>query len=212
MGDLSPQTEKAPNAKPGRVDVEAIRALVSPLLLAHGMELFDLEWTTGPLGRVLRVIIERPVGPEVAQPGSGVTLDDCVHVSRDLSTALDVTDLLPLAYSLEVSSPGLDRPLVRAADFKRQLGKLAKVKLVEPAPDGQRVLRGTIAGVDEECIRLDVDGNLHEVRIDQMKEAKLVFELGGQPKKGPRPHKAPRPPKAPKRTRRKAHGAKKTAG
>ena len=205
MGDVSPQPVTAEQNKASRVDLDKIRALVSPLLLVHGLDLVDLEWTTGPLGRVLRVIIERPVAAGDAL-GSGVTLEDCVQVSRDVSTVLDVEDIVGPAYSLEVSSPGLDRPLKRAADFRRQLGKLAKLKLVEPAADGQRVLRGSIAAVEDDLVRMDVDGKPHEVRIDNVKEAKLVFELGAQPKKGARTKKAP------KRTRRPARGSGKTAG
>lgn len=188
------------------VDLDAMRELASPLLLAHGLELVDLELTGGPLRRVLRVTIERPEGRDGVEAGPAVTLDDCVRVSRDLSTALDVEDLVEANYSLEVSSPGLDRPLTQLSDFRRQLGKLAKVRLIEPAADGQRVLRGTIADVEVDRIVMKVDGNLHEVRLENVKEAKLVFELGGQPKKGARSNKARR------RGHRAPRGAKKTAG
>src|SRR5690606_12555219 len=116
-------------------DVAAVRALVEPVVAAHGLELVELEWASGRQGLVLRVVIDHPEPPpaEPAAPAAleagGVTLDDCVRVSRDLSTALDVEDPVAHSYSLEVSSPGIDRPLRSARDFRRQVGRLAKVKL-----------------------------------------------------------------------------------
>lgn len=186
-----------------KVDLVAVRALVEPVVVAHGLELVDVEWQSTHHGQVLRVIIERPLdedGPgdateaaaeEAAAEGdppgltpiAGVGLGDCVAVSRDLSTALDVEELVDARYNLEVSSPGLDRPLKTARDFRRQVGRLAKVKLLEPAPDGQRVLRGTIVRADDETFEMNVDGNPHRVRLANIDVAKLVFELPQQPKK-----------------------------
>src|SRR5690606_20069475 len=103
--------------------------------------------------------------------------------------ALDGDEIIDHAYNLEVSSPGLDRPLRSERDFRRQRGRLAKVKLHEPAPDGQRVLRGTILEADAAGLRMEVDGNLHRVPFDNITEARLVFEIGAQPKKGGRARK-----------------------
>ncbi len=180
-----------------KVDLAAVRELVEPVVIAHELELVDVEWQSTHHGQVLRVIIEHPLGDETAvsttEPGealasatvAGVSLEHCVAVSRDLSTVLDVEELVDARYNLEVSSPGLDRPLKTARDFRRQVGRLAKVKLLEPAPDGQRVLRGTIVRADDETFEMTVDGNSHEVRLANIDVAKLVFELPQQPKKRP---------------------------
>lgn len=134
-----------------------------------------------PRGKAPRAQAPRAQAP-LAQ--GGVSLDDCVHVSRDLSVALDVADLIPHAYRLEVSSPGADRPLTSAADYARNVGRLAKCKLTAPAPDGQMVLRGPILGATATSVRIEVDGKAHEAFFTNIREAKLVFEVGGAPKPG----------------------------
>lgn len=161
----------AANAVPERA-----RALVEPLASAHGLEIVDIEWS----GRVLRIVIDRPEG------AGEVSVDDCTRLSRDVSTALDVEDFITKSYSLEVSSPGLDRPLRSARDFRRHVGKLCKVKLREPALDGQRVLRGRLHEVSEATIGMEVDKKHHEVALDNIAEARLVIEFGPEPpqKKG----------------------------
>lgn len=131
---------------------------------------------------------------------SGVTLEDCVSVSRDLSTALDAVEIIPQRYNLEVSSPGLDRPLKTAKDFSKQVGRLAKLKLNEPASDGQHVLRGTLSEVAGDTIVILVDGKRHDVQLDNIHQAKLVFELGAQKKKGQPAQKKKRPGRQRKRT------------
>jgi ribosome maturation factor RimP len=195
-----------PAAPQGRkIDLAAVRAVAEPVAVAHGLELVDVEWASTHHGMVLRVIIERPLStdrlssdslgeppPKPSEPTvSGVALGDCVGVSRDLSAALDANETIDAKYNLEVSSPGLDRPLTTTRDFRRQLGRLAKIKLVEPAADGQQVLRGTIQSVGEDESRptvcLLVDGNVHEVTLENVQLAKLVFELPSQPKKTGQP-------------------------
>ncbi len=159
-----------------------IRAAIEPVLRAHGVELADVAWTTEHASLTLRVTIERPL-PEGTkwrpELGFGVNLDDCADVSRDVSTALDaIDDVMPAAYSLEVSSPGLDRPLHGAKDFARFAGALVKVKLKKPAADGQRLLRGTLLDVaDVGCIAVLVDGKRLDASIEDVAEANLVFEL-----------------------------------
>jgi ribosome maturation factor RimP len=118
-----------------------------------------------------------------------VTLEDCVEVSRDVSSVLDVAELIPHRYNLEVSSPGLDRPLRGAADFARFRGRSARVKLGRPAPDGQRLLRGTLDEAPEGAVAVVVDGKRIEVPLADVVEANLVFELSPQPKKGARQEK-----------------------
>lgn len=170
----------------GGVDLGRVRAALGPVLSAHDVALVDLEWTTDRAGWTLRVTIERPGSLE---DSGGVTVEDCTEVSRDASAVLDVEDLIPQRYHLEVSSPGLDRPLRAWADFERFAGRVVRVKLSRPAPDGQRVLRGPLescAGEQgEPRVAVVVDGKRIEVPFADVAEANLVFELAAQPKKGP---------------------------
>lgn len=180
------------------IDLERIRAAAIPVLEAHGVALVDLEWTTERVGWTLRVTIERiPSEGEAPAASSGpsawgVTLADCAEVSRDLSTALDVADAIPCHYSLEVSSPGLERRIRSRADFTRFQGMLAKVKLSRPAPDGQRVLRGTIEESPEETVAFFVDGKRIEVPFTDVEGGNLVYELATSPKSKPTAKKGSR--------------------
>jgi ribosome maturation factor RimP len=183
-----------PNEAQPDARLPAIRAVVEPVLAAHAVELCDLAWTSAGSGGglTLRVTIERP-GPEgeVWQPekGFGVTLDDCADVSRALSAALDADDTIDHHYTLEVSSPGLDRPIRGARDFARFRGALAKVKLSRPAPDGQRVLRGSLLEAGAGLVAVEVDGKRIEVPEADVAEANLVFEMGADSRKGTGPRK-----------------------
>ena len=176
------------------VDLARVRAGIAPVLATHGVVLVDLEWLTERSGWVLRITIEKEGSTELGHvaphpPGSrpqtpwGVTLEDCAEVSRDASAVLDVEDLIPQRYHLEVSSPGLDRPLRTAAEVARFTGHTAKVKLRHPAPDGQRVLRGLLDAAPEGKVAVIVDGKRIEVPHGDVAEANLVFELVAQPKK-----------------------------
>jgi|HubBroStandDraft_6_1064221.scaffolds.fasta_scaffold285827_2 ribosome maturation factor RimP len=178
MQHASPSPDTTP-LKAG-VDLGRIRAALAPLLSAHGVDLVDLAWLTERAGWTLRITIERPGSTD---GGGGVTLADCSEVSRDASTILDVEDIIPHHYNLEVSSPGLDRPLRTPAEFARFAGKLAKVKLDGPTADGQKVLRGTLAAAPEGQVAVVVDGRRVEVPFASVVEAQLVFELTPQPKK-----------------------------
>src|SRR5215813_9156183 len=112
---------------------------------------------------VLRVQIDRP-GP-ASRAEDSVSVDDCATVSRELSAILDVEDVIPAAYTLEVSSPGLDRPLRRAADYERFAGRRAKIVTREKV-DGQTFFKGTLAGVDGEAVLIDAeDRKRHRVPL-----------------------------------------------
>ena len=117
----------------------------------------------GGAGMVLRVQIDRP-GP-AATADESVSVEDCAHVSRDLSALLDVEDVVPTAYTLEVSSPGLDRPLRGRGDFDRFTGRRAKVVMREPV-DGQTFFKGRLAGVEADAVLIDSDdGRRHRVPV-----------------------------------------------
>lgn len=149
-----------------------LNALAEPICAAHGVELVDVRLEREPGGQVLRVLIDREGTGDT--PKSGVTLADCKQVSRDLATALDVHDVIGSRYRLEVSSPGVDRPLVKLSHFVRFAGEEAKVSLREPLA-GRRNFHGKLLGVDGETVRLEQDGT--EVRLPHrdIVKANLVF-------------------------------------
>lgn len=163
-----------------------VREVLGPILAAHGIDLVDVVWSGGPGGRTLRITIERLAlqikGASEEEAGFGVSLEDCADVSRDLSAALDLDDFVPGAYSLEVSSPGLDRDLRNPDDLRRFEGRRAKVKLRRPAKDGQRLLRGTLESCDATSLAMRVDGKRLVVPFEDITEANLVFELPTTPK------------------------------
>jgi ribosome maturation factor RimP len=175
------------------IDLDRIRAVVQPVLSTHGVSLVDVEWFTEQGAWTLRLTIERESAVAAGDVGGGVTLEDCAEVSRDVSSVLDVQDdIIAHKYSLEVSSPGLDRKLRTATDFQRFVGKTARVKLSKPAPDGQRLLRGPLAEAPEGMVAVIVDGKRIEAPYADVAEARLVFELAPQPKKGTRQNKGQR--------------------
>jgi ribosome maturation factor RimP len=182
MQPTKPGTKTEAQESKAGVDLPRVRAAVAPVLSAHGVSLVDLAWQTDRVGWVLRITIEREGSTEL---GGGVTLADCAEVSRDTSAVLDADDeLVPHHYNLEVSSPGVDRPLRTAADFVRFSGRSARVKLRRPAPDGQRVLRGALEEAPEGTVAVRADGKRIEVPFADVAEANLVFELNPEPKKG----------------------------
>src|SRR6476469_4780542 len=114
--------------------VEQVREAADRVAGSYGLEIFDVQFRREAHGMVLRVQIDRP-GPAATAEDS-VSVEDCSHVSRDLSALLDVEDFIPIAYTLEVSSPGLDRPLRQLDDYRRFAGRRAKVVVRQPI-DGQ---------------------------------------------------------------------------
>ncbi len=172
-----------PHEAPASGVRDAIVRVVEPVVAAHHCELVDLEYRREPVGWVLRVYVER-IGHDPRNRIGGVGLDECVHVSRDLSTALDVADLVPHAYQLEVSSPGLERPLTKAQDYRRFVGLRAKLRLHDPidlpahgAP--RRAFRGEILSVPERgesfVLRDDEVGEI-ELPLARIAKSHLVYE------------------------------------
>ncbi|MBI3493047.1 MAG: ribosome maturation factor RimP [Acidobacteria bacterium] len=155
--------------------IEQVRALAARVAGTFGLEIFDVQFRREATGMVLRVQIDRP-GPS-ASAGESVSVEDCAHVSRDLSAMLDVDDLVPTAYTLEVSSPGLDRPLRRADDYRRFTGRRAKLVMREQV-DGQGFFKGRLGGVDGQDVLIDADdGRTHRVRLDVITRANLEVEF-----------------------------------
>src|SRR5881394_3436001 len=125
--------------------VEKVREIAGRVAADRGLEIFDVQFRREAPGMVLRVQIDRP-GP-AATAEESVSVEDCALVSRDLSAVLDVDDVVPVAYTLEVSSPGLDRPLRGIADYRRFAGRRAKLVMRE-AVDGQMFFKGRLGGVE----------------------------------------------------------------
>jgi ribosome maturation factor RimP len=155
--------------------VEQVRALASRVAGSYGLEIFDVQFRREASGMVLRIQIDRP-GP-AARAEDSVSVEDCAHVSRDLSAMLDVDEIIPTAYTLEVSSPGLDRPLRHADDYRRFTGRRAKL-VMRDAVDGQKFFRGTLAGVENDTVLIDeTEGRRHRVPIDVITRGNLEVEF-----------------------------------
>ena len=155
--------------------VEQVRSVAGRVAASYGLEIFDVQFRREAPGMILRVRIDRP-GP-AASAEESVSVEDCARVSRDLSAVLDVEDVVPTAYTLEVSSPGLDRPLRRPDDYRRFAGRRAKVVMHERV-DGQGFFKGRLGGVDgaEVVIEAD-DGRTHRVPLNLIARANLEVEF-----------------------------------
>src|SRR5499427_1962471 len=155
--------------------VDKVRAIAERVAASFGLEVFDVQFRREAPGMVLRIQIDRP-GP-AATAEESVSVDDCAHVSRELSAILDVEDVVPSAYTLEVSSPGLDRPLRRVDDYRRFAGRLAKIVMRENV-DGQGFFRGKLAGVDGTDVLIEADdGKTHRVPLGAITRANLEVEF-----------------------------------
>lgn len=145
-----------------------IATLLVPTVESLGLELLGVEYLTAPGGAVLRLYIDMPAGAD-----RQVGIEDCEAVSREVSAQLDVADPISANYTLEVSSPGVDRPLFTPAQFERFAGDNAKVGLKLPQ-DGRRKLQGRILRVEGDSIVFDVDGAEWLVAMDNIEKARLV--------------------------------------
>jgi ribosome maturation factor RimP len=162
---------------------EALRGAVTRIARSYGLELFDVQFRRESIGWVLRVTLDREPKAGSAPEGrteDPVGIDDCRRVSDDLSALLDVEpDLLGEAghaYTLEVSSPGLDRPLRGEADYRRFAGRLAKIVTCEPVA-GQSHFEGRLAGVDGGDVLVAQGKRLHRVPLTAISRARLEVEF-----------------------------------
>ena len=155
--------------------VEQVRELAARVAGTHGLDIFDVQFRREASGMVLRIRLDRPGPAATAEDSVGV--DDCARVSRDLSAVLDVEDVVPTAYTLEISSPGLDRPLRHAADYQRFCGRRAKLVMRE-AIDGQTFFKGILGGIDGTHVLIDADdGRQHRVPLGVITRANLEVEF-----------------------------------
>ena len=155
--------------------VERVRAIASRVAGSYGLEVFDVQFRREDPGMVLRVRLDKPGSG--ASRDDGVGVNECASVSRDLSAVLDVDDFVPTAYVLEVSSPGLDRPLRGPDDYRRFSGRRAKLVMRE-AVDGQMFFKGRLGGVDADHVLIESDdGRQHRVPVGVITRANLEVEF-----------------------------------
>lgn len=149
------------------MDLEKIREAAERVAHSEGMEVVDVEWKVGR-DRFLRVYIDKP---------EGISHRDCETVSHQLSAILDVEELVPgPRYTLEVSSPGLDRKLMKPADYERFVGRLAKISLNEPVED-KKFFEGRLAGYADGIVKLQLQDRTIELPFAGIRKANLVVEF-----------------------------------
>jgi ribosome maturation factor RimP len=175
------------------IDRAKLEALVEPIARAHGAEVVDMEFKPDQGGWALRVFVEKLGSAEqqLSTELSAIDLEVCSNIARELSPALDVADLVPHAYNLEIGSPGVERTLRGSADFVRFKGKKAKLKLHEGvgANDStvkvaQKIILGILADVTPTHVSLSDGPTMHSVPLSDVSSARLVFEFGPAPKPG----------------------------
>ena len=159
-----------------------IRARAEKVAASYGLEIFDVQLRRESIGTVLRVTIDRPDRGVPELPEDAVGIEECQRVSQDLSAILDVEEeslgeaALGQHYTLEVSSPGLDRALRHEADYRRFAGRLARIVTSEPI-DGQSAFAGRIVGVDRGMVVLEEGRKTHRVPVANIKRGRLAVEF-----------------------------------
>jgi ribosome maturation factor RimP len=155
------------------LDRDRVLAVVEPVLAMHKVAGVELVWRTNRGHPVLEVTVERP---HSRVPGHGVTIELCSEISRDLGVALDAADVIVTSYTLEVGSPGLDRALYSAEDYRRFAGERARLKLRVPI-ENQHVVWGTLQGLDDQArVVLQTERGELALELAQIDSARLAFE------------------------------------
>ena len=155
---------------------EKIIERVEPVIDAEGMELVDVECLRMKTRWLVRIYIDKE---------GGVTIDDCTDISRQVGDLLDVYDIPPGPYTLEVSSPGLDRPLFTPAQAAGYAGQTVEVRLHEPR-EGRKNFKGVLKGVQGDVLTVDVDGREETFAWEAVKKARLVYDFGAPAPQGRR--------------------------
>ncbi len=144
-----------------------LEELAETLVISEGMELVDLEYRRQGPRWVLRLFIDKE---------GGVTVDDCANISRQLGDLLDVKDVVPQAYVLEVSSPGLNRPIKKKEDFHRFAGRKIQLHLVSPL-DGRRKIVGDLVGIENEKVIVAAVEGRCSIALEDIDKANLIYEF-----------------------------------
>src|SRR5579871_6310669 len=143
------------------LDVERVREIADRVAASSGLEVLDVEFLGGGKARMLRVFLDKPAAGN--DPMAGVTHEDCANFSREFGTILDVEDVMPGSYTLEVSSPGLDRKLMKAADFARFTGSRIKLTTKQPV-NNNRHFEGRLDSFHDGRLTLDLSVASHKSR------------------------------------------------
>jgi ribosome maturation factor RimP len=147
--------------------IERVSRAVEPILRESALELVDVEFQPSGKRWLLRIFIDKE---------GGVAIADCEHVSRELDRLLDVENIIDHPYVLEVSSPGLTRPLKKKADFERYTGRRCRI-VTRSAIGGRNAFTGEIAGVGQDEVKVREEGETHAIPLEVIKKAHLEFEL-----------------------------------
>ena len=149
------------------VDIGKVTQYVNPILVEMGFELVDIEFLSQYGRWVLRIYADKE---------GGITLDECARVSREVGDLLDVKDIIPHEYVLEVSSPGLNRPLKKDKDFVQAIGRKVKIKMVTPV-NGRRRFTGCLKKIDQGNVYIDIDDSVVQLSKDDIEKANLVYDF-----------------------------------
>ena len=147
--------------------IDTIKSLLEPILQEKGFELVDIEYAGAGRGTVLRIFIDKE---------SGITVDDCADISREFGLLLDVNDVIPSSYTLEVSSPGLNRVLKNSRDFMRFKGKKVKIRTKEDLYQ-RRVLIGHLIDFRDDVASIQVEGHIYHIPFCDIEKANLELEF-----------------------------------
>ena len=147
--------------------ISKVHELAGPIINERGLELVDIEFLRETQGWVLRIILDKE---------GGVNLNDCIEVGKELGYILEIKDIIAANYHLEVSSPGLDRPLKTLKDFEKFLGRKVSIKISEPLK-GRKKFKGTLKAIQDGYIQLDIGGECWEIAFQAIDKAKLVYEF-----------------------------------
>ncbi len=155
--------------------LERVREMAARIAGSYGLDIFDVELKREGGQHVLRVIVDRP-GP-ASKPEESVSIEDCARVAEELGTLLDVEDVMPGEYTFEVSSPGLDRPLRHADDYRRFAGRWAKVVTSQPV-ERQTAFSGRLKGVEGDDVLFESEGKkLVRLPLSLIKRGRLDLEF-----------------------------------
>jgi ribosome maturation factor RimP len=167
-GDAKPRGTSRFDVRMQKEIVSVAQSLAEPLCASEGMELVHVECQREPGGRILRLYIDRP---------GGVTLEDCAAISRQLGDLLDLKLEAEIAYILEVSSPGIERPLSKLSDFEKFTGKTARIRTTS-AINGQKNFTGTLSGVMDGRVHLQIEAETVLIPHEDISKARLVNANG----------------------------------
>lgn len=147
--------------------ISNVKELLEPILIENGLELFDIEYMGSSRKGVLRVYIDKE---------DGVTIDDCTKISRELGNLLDVHEVVPGSYTLEISSPGLTRPLRKPSDYTRFKGKTVKIKTIEDIDD-RKIFKGKLVDFVNDTVSLETKGINYLIPYNKIEKANLELDF-----------------------------------